>query len=221
MQETWKIGNAAPGNKAVAYPFKGMLSDVRLYSRVLTPMEVAMLAKASFEKLLPKDQPGAAHFFTVDETTHGNWRSAHGGAGYILINDSSQAPAFAQVIQSNTKMAIWSASTKDPRALIRASEADRFACAWYNDNPPVTVDINLTDGRAHRVALYCLDCRISYRAPRRSMSSTRSAAALSIRAIFPNMLKASTWSGTSKATSRFVCRPTSSNFVVSGIFFDQ
>lgn len=43
---TWKVGTAAPGAKAYAYPAKGVIDDVRLYRRALSAREIADLAKA-------------------------------------------------------------------------------------------------------------------------------------------------------------------------------
>lgn len=43
---TWKVGTAAPGAKAYAYPAKGVIDDVRLYGRALSAREVASLARA-------------------------------------------------------------------------------------------------------------------------------------------------------------------------------
>lgn len=43
---TWKVGMAAPGAKAYAYPAKGVIDDVRLYGRCLSAAEIADLARA-------------------------------------------------------------------------------------------------------------------------------------------------------------------------------
>src|SRR6185312_15127374 len=49
------------------------------------------------------------------------------------------------------------ASTPDPRALQKPSApADRVAAMWYSATG-FTVDVNLTDGQQHEVALYLLD----------------------------------------------------------------
>ena len=55
----------------------------------------------------------------------------------------------------------WAAPTSDPRALERASSStDRIAAAVYSGQSAgdsFTIDINLTDGQAHQLALYALD----------------------------------------------------------------
>ena len=44
---TGKVGTAAPGAKAYAYPAKGVIGDVRPYRRALTAQEISDLAKAA------------------------------------------------------------------------------------------------------------------------------------------------------------------------------
>src|SRR6267378_3891893 len=50
----------------------------------------------------------------------------------------------------------WTASTSDVRGLQRAALNDRLAAAW-NANSLLTIDVNLTDGQTHRLAVYGLD----------------------------------------------------------------
>ncbi|MDQ3650902.1 MAG: hypothetical protein M3458_11645, partial [Acidobacteriota bacterium] len=50
----------------------------------------------------------------------------------------------------------WTASTGDARALQKAAVNDRIAATWYSSTS-FTIDVNLTDGRTHQIALYCLD----------------------------------------------------------------
>jgi hypothetical protein len=42
------------------------------------------------------------------------------------------------------------------RALQKFATADRVAATWYSDSV-FTIDLNLTDGKIHQVAVYCLD----------------------------------------------------------------
>jgi len=60
----------------------------------------------------------------------------------------------------------WAAGTSDPRALLTGPGAtDRVASTWYSSSP-FTVDVNLTDGRAHRMSLYLLDWDSTQRSER-------------------------------------------------------
>src|SRR5581483_9745826 len=57
---------------------------------------------------------------------------------------------------TGTASATWAASTAAAQALRKASNpADRVASCWYGSS--FTVDVNLTDGAAHRLAVYLLD----------------------------------------------------------------
>jgi len=79
----------------------------------------------------------------------------------------------------------WASSTSDVRALQKAVGTDRIAATWYGGS--FSVDVNLTDGAAHRVALYILDWEPNARVERfdirdattGSLLETRTAAAFS------------------------------------------
>jgi hypothetical protein len=93
----------------------------------------------------------------TDTTTEGSWQGTYGGDGYNVIGDQSSYPSYAQVGVSGQSSWTWAASTTDVRALQKASNpASRVAAAWYAGSN-FTVDVNLTDGKAHQVSLYALD----------------------------------------------------------------
>src|SRR4030095_8505751 len=96
----------------------------------------------------------------TDVATKGNWRGVYGADGYNVINDSSSYPAYAQVVPSGQQSCLWAAqSDSDVRTLQRATSG-RIAACWYSpgvSGGSFNVDINLTDGAAHRLALYLLD----------------------------------------------------------------
>jgi hypothetical protein len=108
---------------------------------------------------VPSPSPGSsgsATFVKTDTTTQGNWEAIYGAEGYNTVNDVSSYPGYAQVIATGQQGHIWESSTSDVRALQRALVNDRLAAAWYADSF-FTIDVNLTDGATHQVALYCLD----------------------------------------------------------------
>ena len=99
-------------------------------------------------------------FVRSDTSTQGNWVSLSGGQGYSVVGGTTNLPSFASVVNSGQSTWTWSASTTDPRAPLTSSAADagRVAAAWYSgDSLSFTVDVNLTDGVTHLVALYALD----------------------------------------------------------------
>jgi len=99
----------------------------------------------------------SATFVQTDTTTLGNWKGVYGSDGYNVINDAVSYPAYAQVSVSGQSAYTWAASTSDVRALLKAaSPTDRLAACWYSGSN-FTVDVNLTDGNIHRVAVYSLD----------------------------------------------------------------
>jgi hypothetical protein len=101
---------------------------------------------------------GSASFVKSDGTTQGSWQGAYGGDGYNVIDAGSPSyPAYATVTPVGNSAYTWVASTPDPRALEKpANPADRIAAAWYSAGV-FSIDVNLTDGATHQVALYLLD----------------------------------------------------------------
>ena len=98
----------------------------------------------------------SALFVQVDTTTKGNWKGIYGTQGYNTVNDSLNYPTYAQVNVSGYTSPTWTESTTDVRALQKATGADRLAARW-SANSSFTIDLNITDGQYHRVALYSLD----------------------------------------------------------------
>ncbi|MDQ3704589.1 MAG: Ig-like domain-containing protein, partial [Chloroflexota bacterium] len=98
----------------------------------------------------------AATYVRTDTTTQGSWKGVYGADGYNIINDAVSYPAYAQVTPSGQPSWTWAASTGDMRALQKAATSDRIAATWYSDTG-FTIDLNLTDGQTHQIALYCLD----------------------------------------------------------------
>jgi len=50
----------------------------------------------------------------------------------------------------------WASSTGDVRGLQKALASDRIAATWYADSM-FSIDLDLTDGLTHQIALYCVD----------------------------------------------------------------
>ena len=95
-------------------------------------------------------------FVQLDTTTKGNWKNVYGGDGYNTVNDTVKYPSWAQVNVTGNIGPTWATSTSDARALQKNNGSDRIAARWES-NSFFTVDVNLTDGSTHRVALYGLD----------------------------------------------------------------
>jgi len=109
--------------------------------------------------LLAASTPTTATFVRTDTTTQGTWKGVYGADGYNVIGDTMSYPSYATVLpgsQSLCSSSCWTTSTTDVSAMQKASSStDRIAAAWYGGS--FTIDINITDGQTHRVAIYCLD----------------------------------------------------------------
>jgi hypothetical protein len=68
-----------------------------------------------------------------------------------------QQPAYAQVSLAGQNAYTWSSTSSDPRAVADPVTAgNRVASTWYSSTQ-FTLNLNITDGQAHRIALYLLD----------------------------------------------------------------
>src|SRR5262249_6164317 len=101
---------------------------------------------------------GSATFLTPDTMTEGNWQVKYGSEGYNVIDNSppSSYPSYAQVSVSGYRDHVWTSSTTDKRALQDAVGTGRIAACWVS-NSSFTVNVNITDGQTHQLALYLLD----------------------------------------------------------------
>jgi hypothetical protein len=95
-------------------------------------------------------------FVQTDTSTKGNWRTAYGAEGYNTVNDGLNYPSYAQVSVTGYSSPTWTASTTDTRALQKMVMTDRIAARWESSSF-FTIDLNITDGQTHKVALYGLD----------------------------------------------------------------
>jgi hypothetical protein len=96
-----------------------------------------------------------ATFVKKDTSTHGSWKTVYGQDGEMIANDSNAPPSYAQTSFSGAAQFTW-ALTSDPAAPQQATGSARAACAFYG-SPNFSLDVNLTDGNTHQLALYFLD----------------------------------------------------------------
>lgn len=100
---------------------------------------------------------GAAGLDKVDATTQGNWHGIYGVDGYIVVGDQTANPVYITPAPAGQSEAIWASSTTDARGLEKGSNpAARIAGVWYGANS-FTIDLKITDGTFHHIALYCVD----------------------------------------------------------------
>ena len=164
--------------------------------------------------------PAQATFVQTDVTTKGNWHGAYGNDGYNIIDDSVSYPNYAQVSASGQSNFVWVSSTTDVRALQKAaSTSERIAACWYADTS-FTIDLNLTDGQTHRIALYCLDWDLNGRSETVDIIDASNAAVLNSQSAsaFANG-KYLVWNIRGHVQIRLT-KTAGYNTVLSGIFFN-
>ncbi len=144
----------------------------------------------------------------------------YGADGYIIANDSSKPPAYATVALTGDVAYTWAASTTDPRALQTSSGASTRIASTYYSGTSFNININLTDGNPHRIALYLLDWDSTSRTETITILDAITNAVLSTEtyASFHNGQYA-VWTITGNVVIQ-VTRTGGANAVVAGIFFD-
>lgn len=101
-----------------------------------------------------------AAFVHADTETQGNWKGVYGSTGYNVFEDLASLPSSITVTPTGKSDSTWNSNpmySKYPQALQRAESSNkRIAATWYS-NTSYTIDVNITDGKHHQLALYCLD----------------------------------------------------------------
>ena len=97
----------------------------------------------------------SATFLKEDTATEGTWIGAYGSEAYDLVDSSSSLPD-ATITASGESTYLWTNTTTNTPALQIPGSGYRVAAAWYASSS-FTVDVDLTDGEAHDLALYFLD----------------------------------------------------------------
>jgi hypothetical protein len=101
----------------------------------------------------------SASFVKLDASTMGSWIGIYGADGYYVSQDSNvKNPSYAQLtFNGQQRNWTWVASTTALNALQKPENPiDRIAGTWYSTTS-FTIDINVTDGQSHQIALYALD----------------------------------------------------------------
>ena len=159
----------------------------------------------------------AAQFLNANTTAEGNWKSIYGADGYSLVGGSQKMPSYATLTAQNESNWTWVASTSDPRALQGISAATT-ASTWYN-TPSFSLDVNMTDGQSHQMALYALDWDLKGRAETIQIVDANSGSTLNSQSVtnFSNGIYL-VWaiSGHVKVNVTVTGGP---NAVISGVFF--
>ncbi|HXB67001.1 MAG TPA: hypothetical protein VNY05_02090, partial [Candidatus Acidoferrales bacterium] len=161
---------------------------------------------------------GTVAFVKADTTTQGTWKTVYGADGEAIANDVTNYPAYAQVALTGQAAATWVTTTADVRGLQKGVLTGRIAATWFA-TAGFNIDINLTDGLPHQVALYCLDWDAVGRAERIDVLDTVTGQVLassSVSAFASGQYLV--WNLSGHVTLR-VTKTAGTNAVVSGVFF--
>jgi hypothetical protein len=107
---------------------------------------------------------GSATFLGADTTDQGNWQQAYGAQGYDIIGASFSIPTYATVTATDETKKVWSTTTTNVSALSNPA-GGRIEANWYALNS-FSVNVDITDGQTHEVALYFLDVNDAARSER-------------------------------------------------------
>ena len=237
-QTTVSLSNFTPGATAKAWQLTSAnainsLADVTVSQPAnATPTLTLNLPAQSITFVtVPAVQapPAAANttsFVGSDTTSQGTWKGKYGSDGYNIINYAASYPTYASVAAANQSTWTWDTSTANLPALQKTSAAtDRFCACWYSGTNFI-VDMNLTDGNTHQIALYCTDYDAYnnwHRAQTIDVLDATTNAVLSTQSM-SNMQNGVYMVWNIKGHVRFRLTNTapgvSANAVLSGLFFD-
>jgi hypothetical protein len=168
----------------------------------------------------PATAPGgsaAARFLAADDGTKGSWRGVYGSDGSLVIGGTAALPAYARVSAAGQSSYTWVGSTADVRAL--QAGTTRVAATWFAGTS-FTIDVRLTDGHPHRVALYAVDWDSTARRQRVEVLDAATGDVLDSREMGGfNGGRYLVWELSGHVRLR-VTKLAGANAVVSGLFFD-
>lgn len=159
-------------------------------------------------------------FVKTDTTTLGHWSGVYGSQGYSVFNSNTSLPADAAMSTTGTQSFTWQQNSTDPRALQTGpGSATQIAACFYSYSS-FTLDLNLTDGKSHQVALYLLDYDRLNRGETVQVSNATTGAVLDTRSV-ANFGGGEylVWNVTGHVKFT-ITRADGTNAVASGIFFD-
>jgi hypothetical protein len=154
----YTTNGAQPSGSSPVYagPFTLSSSSTVRAQAFMAGMAESAVASASFVITSASSSGAQVTFIAADKTTQGNWKGVYGLDGHSIITHNVKLPPYAKVSALGKSDYAWSDTTQDVRALQKPTGTSRVAACWYSSTG-FTVDLNLTDGQAHRVALYFLD----------------------------------------------------------------
>jgi alpha-L-rhamnosidase len=159
-------------------------------------------------------------FVKIDDTTKGSWAGIYGDDGFAIAKDTTRLPSYVRVTFPSDA-SIWLASARgEPRALEMGEDTlNRIASAWYGFSD-LTIDVDMTDGNTHQLALYLVDWDSVARVQELEVVNSATNKALDRRAISGfTRGEYLVWNLRGHVSIR-IRKIAGANAVVSGLFFD-
>lgn len=127
--------------------------------RSKTNSRLARSAASVLEMLEQRMLFNAATLVKTDTTTAGTWTGKYGTDGYSVVGGNTALPSYATLSVAGDQFYEWEApGTSDLRAPQTTSgSSTRVAAGDYSNSGSFSVDVNVTDGQTHQVAIYVLD----------------------------------------------------------------
>jgi hypothetical protein len=173
---------------------------------VFDPVKVAGSASASFVK--------------TDTTTLGKWNGGYGSDGSSVFNSTTNLPSYAQVTPLGQQAYTWQPNTTDPRAAQTGPGSTAQIGACYYSPTSFSLDLNLTDGKQHQVALYLVDYDRQGRSETVQVTDAASGAVLDTQSLSSFQGgEYLVWNVSGHMRITITCTA-GANAVASGLFFD-
>ena len=216
------IGNgvAATVSVTLAATVLGSISIGITGTNAVSSMGISLGASATGGTITALATAGTAVFQKTDMTTGGTWSGSYGGDGGYVIGDIATIPPYVTITPVGNSMWVWANPTTDMRALQKQlSPSSRVAACWFSGSS-FSVDLNFNDQKTHQVAFYMVDFYSSSRNERIDILDFSSYAVLDTRNVssfyFGQYL---VWNLSGHVVVRFTNLNSTSNVVVSGLFF--
>lgn len=196
-----------------------LTSSATIKAKATAPgMTDSLVKSATFTIVTASPSSGtAATFVARDTATQGNWRGAYGSDGLNIPQLGGTFPSYANVTFSGASQWVWNYTSSDAAALQKLSGTDRIASCWYAASG-FSMDVTITDGQTHRLALYCLDWDVAGRQETVTLTDTATGSTLNAQTItdFSRGVWL-VWDIRGRVTVSV--RPSVGNGVVGGVFF--
>jgi len=215
---TWSI-NPAFGSISAAGLYAAPATIAAAQTVTVTATSAADMTKSSSSTIGLVAGSAVANFVSLDTATKGNWTSLYGVDGYSLASANQALPAYDPALAVQNQLGwIWASSTSDPRALKVPGGTGSIASTWYSA-ASFGLDVNLTDGKSHQVALYAVDWDNMNRAETIQIQDATTNAVLDTQTLtkFTNGVYA-VWN-IAGHVKVIVTNTSYPNSVVSGVFF--